>query len=169
MLLNIGRLKRATGTKEKFSFQQQLDTETKGADQLELVGPVTVSGEAVNNEGTLEVTGSVTVDAVLICSRCLKSFNYSVEASFEKSYRLNPAVSDDQDSEGLETISGDQLDLSELIRESILLEIPMKQVCSAECKGLCTKCGKDLNTGSCDCVEDNIDPRLEVLKKLLKS
>jgi uncharacterized protein len=62
---------------------------------------------------------------------------------------------------------GEDLDLEELLREQVMLNAQMKPLCSETCKGLCPKCGRDLNTGSCSCVQKETDPRLEVLKKLL--
>ena len=60
----------------------------------------------------------------------------------------------------------DQIDLGQLITEQFQLALPMKPLCDKACKGLCPQCGTNLNTGSCDCRQEWIDPRLEVLKKL---
>ena len=59
------------------------------------------------------------------------------------------------------------LDLDELLRSDILLELPYKYLCSEDCKGLCASCGKNLNEGPCGCNLHQVDPRLEVLKKLI--
>ena len=59
------------------------------------------------------------------------------------------------------------LDLTEALREQILLALPMQPLCRADCQGLCVQCGKNLNEGTCDCVQDTIDPRLVKLKELL--
>jgi uncharacterized protein len=64
------------------------------------------------------------------------------------------------------TYSGDEIDLSELLRESLLLELPMRPLCSDDCVGLCSVCGKNLNQGPCGCVHDDVDPRWAVLKDL---
>jgi uncharacterized protein len=62
----------------------------------------------------------------------------------------------------------DNIDLSVLLREDILLELPSKVLCKTNCKGICAVCGKNLNDGSCSCNKHMIDPRLEKLKELLK-
>ena len=62
-----------------------------------------------------------------------------------------------------------KLDLDELIRTDILLELPTKFLCKEDCKGLCPTCGKNLNEGACNCQTHQIDPRLEVLKQLIDS
>jgi hypothetical protein len=61
---------------------------------------------------------------------------------------------------------GDELDLSQLAREQILLNLPEQVLCREDCKGICPTCGKDLNEGDCKCGEDEIDPRWAALKDL---
>ncbi len=64
--------------------------------------------------------------------------------------------------------TGSEINLHDILKEQILLNIHMKPLCDENCKGICPKCGKDLNTESCFCEEKDIDPRLEVLKSLLE-
>jgi len=63
-------------------------------------------------------------------------------------------------------IDTDKIDLDEYIRDYAVLAVPMKNLCSEDCKGLCPKCGKNLNEGTCNCSEENIDPRWESIQKL---
>ena len=60
------------------------------------------------------------------------------------------------------------LDVSELAESDIILALPSKFLCKQDCRGLCPRCGKDLNDGDCDCDTREIDPRLESLKQLLE-
>ena len=62
-----------------------------------------------------------------------------------------------------------EVDLTEPVRQSVLLEIPMKPLCRPDCAGLCPHCGKNRNEGPCDCQEEPADPRLSVLADWLKS
>src|ERR1044072_582574 len=62
----------------------------------------------------------------------------------------------------------DQIDLNELLREQFYLELPMKPLCTEDCKGLCPQCGTNLNTGTCDCSAGWNDPRLAPLRQLKK-
>ncbi|MBI5187527.1 MAG: DUF177 domain-containing protein, partial [Nitrospirae bacterium] len=64
--------------------------------------------------------------------------------------------------------SGEELELLDLIKEQVMLNLPMKPLCSDSCKGICPQCGTDLNEGNCGCSREDIDPRLEVLKRLLE-
>jgi uncharacterized protein len=67
---------------------------------------------------------------------------------------------------GVDIVEGEQIDLKELAREQILLNLPEQVVCSEACKGLCEKCGADRNTDECRCGNDDIDPRWAALKGL---
>ena len=64
---------------------------------------------------------------------------------------------------------GKYIDLSRVLKDNIILGLPMKQVCKPECKGLCPKCGTDLNEKECDCKEDYINPQMEVLKNFFNN
>ncbi|MCL6560327.1 MAG: DUF177 domain-containing protein, partial [Firmicutes bacterium] len=63
---------------------------------------------------------------------------------------------------------GDVLDVTPEVLKSIILALPMKAVCREECPGLCPGCGRNLNEGRCGCVNEDIDPRLSVLKDFFK-
>ena len=121
------------------------------------------------------VEGSLKISLSLTCCRCLKEFSYPVDAPFKD--ECNPAGEVETEDEqeltdrelDLSFYSNDELDISELIKEQVLLSIPMKPLCSVECQGICTKCGKDLNEGPCGCKEEEIDPRLAPLKNFKES
>ena len=73
-----------------------------------------------------------------------------------------------EDSDTILLVPGMKLDLDELVYSEVMMSLPMKHLCNAECKGICFKCGKNLNEGKCDCPEKEIDPRLQALADLLK-
>jgi uncharacterized protein len=119
------------------------------------------------------LAGSLSLPVELSCCRCLEPFSIEVQASSEEEFR--PAV-DLSSGEPLpdameqpELLIDEQhlLDPTELIRQLILVGLPMRPVCSPECQGLCPLCGKSLNAGPCTCEDEWLDPRLAVLKQLL--
>ncbi len=121
--------------------------------------------QAIRVQGGLLVQGALESQLGLECVRCLAPFALPVTLQLEETFRLagtNPkpdmpyAVSD----------SG-WLDLTPLLREQGWLSIPMKPLCSADCKGLCPQCGADLNLESCACEKVKIDPRMAALEELL--
>lgn len=125
--------------------------------------------ETIFVEGHLETT--ITAN----CCRCLETTNFTVESNFR--YTLMPAqklkqLKEEQElnSEELEVIfyEDDMLDLGTLIFEQIMLHIPMKVLCKDTCKGLCPRCGKDLNMTGCNCLSGIVDERLAILQTFKK-
>ena len=86
--------------------------------------------------------------------------------SFETNKVFVTHFENDKDFEDYIVIDDASLNLDEFVREEILLFLPNKILCKENCKGLCPKCGKNLNDGKCDCKKD-VDPRMEVLLQLL--
>ncbi len=95
-----------------------------------------------------------------LCDRCAKDVIEDVEFSIDKEINI------DVDEE--EYLQGSVLDIDDLVFEEVYLNLPVKTLCDDECKGLCPNCGADLNQITCDCEDDNIDPRLANLKELFK-
>jgi uncharacterized protein len=109
----------------------------------------------------------------LACSRCLEPFDIPVDAAFDLRY----VPQTDNAGEGEREIAEEDLatayyregvlDLRELLREQFQLALPMKPLCSEDCRGLCPQCGTNLNRGACDCAPRWEDPRLAPLKSLM--
>jgi len=117
---------------------------------------------------------SGTLDTVinLNCSRCLEAATLPVSAPFR--YTLVPSALEENryeielSEEDLEYgyYEGEIVDCDPLIYEQIVLQIPIKVLCTEDCRGLCPGCGTNLNLGTCNCPADRVDERLAVLKKL---
>ncbi|MBC8412193.1 MAG: DUF177 domain-containing protein [Nitrospira sp.] len=124
---------------------------------------------------TVLIKGTVKIILRLQCVRCLKDYEYSLDTLISEEYEPAGKVGNEDQKEltkkDLQTgcYVDDLIDLEVLIREQVLLAIPMKPVCSEQCKGFCSSCGKDLNTGSCSCRQEEVDPRLAPLEKLKKA
>jgi len=88
------------------------------------------------------IKGSASTTITYTCSRCLKDFNVFVEL---KDLLFSYVIEE----------VGDFVDMTPVIREEFLLQIPIRPLCSPDCKGLCPNCGKDLNEGSCSCKTKN--------------
>lgn len=138
----------------------------------DLISPVMAQLRIQKIGPEVMVRGNLTADLQLQCSRCLKDFKRPLsvpvdvvyhpiaELRGEEKYELNSEKLD------MGFYSGEELELLDLIKEQIMLNLPMKPLCSDSCKGICPQCGTDLNTGNCDCSTEDIDPRLAVLKGL---
>ena len=116
------------------------------------------------NSNGLYLTGHLVSQALVDCSRCLASVPVAIEMEIGDLFYYPPAAAPMG-----EYIIGDDghLDLAPLIRELSLLEIPIQVWCRPDCAGLCAECGQNLNHQECDCVTDDIDPRMAALRKLL--
>lgn len=127
-----------------------------------MVGNFTVTR---TGEGIL-VQGEFNTTAKMDCIRCLELSDVAVTGHMEELFFYPPSAAPDADSF---TMGEDgNVDLGPLVRQLALLDRPMQPRCSEDCKGLCIECGINLNTETCDCEIDDIDPRLAALKSLLK-
>lgn len=99
------------------------------------------------------------------CDRCLQPFEVAFQGSIRAIARRASADHELAGQDGVIFHDGLTLDLTVEVREAVLVDIPIQQLCTADCRGLCPSCGIDLNTGSCDCSRDAIDPRWEALRK----
>jgi uncharacterized protein len=111
------------------------------------------------------------------CAACLNPFELEVPVAFSLTLKPRPRADDappdelELSKEDLEECyyEGDEIDLEEILREQIILALPMYPRCSPDCKGLCPVCGVDLNQETCDCRRDEVDPRWAALKILTKN
>lgn len=118
--------------------------------------------------------GEVGAEIELQCSRCLRKFPKDIAVSISVVYHPLEELAGEEKHEIKEDeldmgfYKGDELDIYDLVQEQIMLSVPMKPLCSEACKGLCPKCGADLNATTCSCEKREEDPRLAVLKKFFE-
>lgn len=125
-----------------------------------LKGVIKVSrtSEGIYIEGKLETAVAVE------CVRCLTEFSLPVSVQLDDLFYYPPFTAP----EGEFTVGENGfIDLSPLVRELSLLEVPMQPICREDCQGLCQECGANLNEGDCGCQDDDVDPRLAILSNLL--
>ncbi len=147
-----------------FSFQMDLSgVELSGV--CPFASPVEVKGEATSRAGSVQLKAKAEFDLSVSCDRCMDEIQRHESYSF--SHLLVTSLENEEDEEEYIRVEGESLDLDELFRGDVLLEIPMKFLCREDCKGLCPSCGQNLNHGSCGCNLHQVDPRLEVLRQLI--
>lgn len=127
--------------------------------------PVQVEAEIGGFAGAVKLSARLEYTVSMPCDRCGKLTEKHWKREFP--HLLVRELSQEQDDDEYIVVPEERLDLDELLREDILLDLPSKFLCSEDCKGLCPRCGKDLNEGPCGCEPKEVDPRLAVLKNLL--
>ncbi len=125
--------------------------------------------------GMFRVDGKLRTEVGLTCSRCLAAFVDTLASHFRVTYTRQLPEIDDPFSEareltaeemGLVPFEGESIDLQTTLQEQVILALPMQPLCRSDCRGLCARCGANLNQGGCDCTAESVDPRLAVLKQL---
>lgn len=100
------------------------------------------------------------------CARCFREVEGKFTFSFERPLAVKGTLND-EDTDDYLLIEKGMIDPDDRVREAVLLDFPMVFLCKEDCRGLCAKCGADLNEGDCGCPKKEIDPRLAILGKLL--
>jgi uncharacterized protein len=120
--------------------------------------------EAVH-EGVL-VTGTATAPVTGECARCLEPLTTSVEASFQELYHYDPSPPEAEDEEDILLLEGDLLDVEPVLRDAVVLALPLSPLCSDDCAGLCIRCGVRLaDAGPGHQHEDAVLPEWEALRQ----
>jgi uncharacterized protein len=118
------------------------------------------------------LSGQLSSRWIFHCDRCLKAFEQTLETPVLMHYieeKCDGTISCSSDSgEEPEEIIKDAINLLDALKEQMILQIPMKLLCSETCRGLCSQCGKDLNKGPCKCPPPSTNSRFSKLKKLLE-
>jgi uncharacterized protein len=156
--------------------------ETFDAGQIDFAGegltqasPLHVAGSAellAHSGGELRIQGRYTVEMTAECDRCLVLARFPLDSRFDLFYR---PMSDIAREEEIEIDEGEAeigfyenggIELEEILREQVLLSLPMQRVCSEACKGICPVCGRNRNETVCDCRTEEVDDRWGALRKL---
>ena len=122
------------------------------------------------------IDGRISAHVLMGCARCLKTYDEHLEEEFEVEYLPEPEPQEKEEDIELHEAdldvsyyTGDSIALYDVLREQLLLLLPLQPLCQPDCAGLCPSCGKDLNEGGCDCELQTVDPRLAVLEQLLQN
>ena len=126
-----------------------------------------------NTLGEIRVSGHINVTMEADCDRCLEAARFPIDSDFNLFYRpedTSPAGSEEAEIDEGETeiafYEGSGLELKDILREQILLSMPMQRVCREDCQGICPVCGQNRNLVKCGCEVKTVDDRWSALKKL---
>ena len=137
---------------------------------VRFLGPIRVQLRLSRSGSVVLVSSRVRAELEFRCDRCLDPFSSPLDSEYKASLKPKPKIPSEEEKESkgddLETefYEGEEIDLTPLIQDQILLALPPKAVCREDCRGLCQRCGQNLNRGTCQCADQKMDPRLEPLK-----
>ena len=128
--------------------------------------PVLASGVVRNTAGVLVMTGRITTTIHGVCDRCAADFDRHEDIPIDV-VLVTELSNEENEDEWVFPLEGDSADLEDIVRTVFVLNMDSKLLCKPDCKGLCCRCGKNLNDGPCGCQKE-LDPRFAALRQLLE-
>ena len=165
MLLGLSKIIDCPGASVPFSASVDLRDLRYGVTNP-VSEPVLASGTVRNTAGVLVMTGEITTRIHGICDRCASAFDREIHFPINVVLVTEMANEENED-EWVFPLEGDSADLDDIVRTVFVLNLDSKLLCKEDCKGLCYRCGKNLNEGPCNCQKE-LDPRFAALKQLLE-
>ena len=128
--------------------------------------PVMASGTVRNTAGVLMMKGDLTTTIHGTCDRCARDFDRDIRFPIDV-VLVSEMADEENEDEWVFPLEGDSADLDDIVRTVFVLNLDSKLLCREDCKGICQRCGKNLNDGPCGCQKE-LEPRFAALKQLLE-
>ena len=165
MLLGLSKIIDCPGASVPFSVSVDLSDLLYG-ESYPVSEPVLAEGTVRNTAGVLVMTGSLHTTIHGVCDRCASDFDRFVEFPLDV-VLVTELTNEENEDEWVFPLEGDSADLEDIVRTVFVLNLDSKLLCKEDCKGLCCRCGKNLNHEACNCQKE-LDPRFAALKQLLE-
>jgi len=168
--LDVERLKKVKGERLRVDFSCALPVLQLEDGEYSFVEPAQFELMLTNlDNSAINVEGQVQVALKVTCNRCLQEFVLNLDVPLSETYYEKSQPAHNGKTEEWVAFSGDYIDITPEVLGAVVMSLPMRFICSEHCQGLCPVCGVDLNKEQCNCVQEDIDPRLAKLQELLKS
>ena len=164
MLLGLSQIMDRPGASVTFSTSVDLHDLLYG-NCYPVSEPVLASGTVRNTAGVLVMTGNISTTIHGVCDRCASDFDADVEFPIDV-VLVTELANEENEDEWVFPLEGDSADLEDIVRTVFVLNMDSKLLCKPDCKGMCCRCGKNLNNGPCSCQKE-LDPRFAALRQLL--
>ena len=164
MRLGLAQIMDRPGAVVPFSCSVDLSDLQYGASHP-VTEPVEASGTVRNTAGVLVMSGSIKTCLHGVCDRCAAEFSREVEYPIQAAL-VEELANEENEDEWVFPLEGESADLQDIVRTVFVLNMESKLLCKPDCKGLCCRCGKNLNDGPCSCQKEP-DPRFAALRQLL--
>ena len=165
MLLDLSKIIACPGASVSFSTSLDL-SDLRYGNCYPVSEPVCAEGSVRNTAGVLVMTGTIHTTIHGVCDRCASDFTSNVEFPLDV-VLVTELTNEENEDEWVFPLEGDSADLEDIVRTVFVLNLDSKLLCKDDCKGLCCRCGKNLNDGPCNCQKE-LDPRFAALKQLLE-
>ena len=165
MRLGLAQIMDQPGQSVSFSTSMDLSDLQYGISKP-VTEPVLAEGVVRNTAGVLVMTGRISTTIHGICDRCADEFSRKVEFPLDV-VLVQELSNEENEDEWVFPLEADAADLDDIVRTVFVLNLDSKLLCAEDCKGLCCRCGKNLNHGPCGCQKE-LDPRFAALKQLLE-
>jgi uncharacterized protein len=170
MLIDLRNL--LSGPEEEMNVSVALDMDTFRTTLTEYEiaqkSPVVLTVKKTAKD-ELHIAGSGSVSLLIPCDRCLEPVATEITYEIDRDVDMQGTSKLEEDEEEKDFIDGYNLDVDKLVFGEVILLIPGKTLCRQDCKGLCIKCGANLNDGECGCDRLSLDPRMSVFKDILNN
>lgn len=167
MLIDISELLSVNGKNVEISVDIEMQRYVSRMCDYEIVKkkPLLIR---LHNTGKRAFMLETTVDITLLmqCGRCLENVEHNLQFNVKKEIDMNES---DEEKDELFYISDDKLDIEKLVYNEILVNLPMKVLCSENCKGICNRCGANLNSQTCNCDTTELDPRMSKIRDIFNN
>ena len=165
MLLGLSKIIDSPGASVPFSVSVDLSDLRYGV-SYPVSEPVVAQGVVRNTAGVLLMKGNVATTIHGICDRCAAEFDRFIDFPIDV-VLVTELSNEENEDEWVFPLEGDSADLDDIVRTVFVLNLDSKLLCKDDCKGLCHRCGKNLNDGPCGCQKE-LDPRFAALRQLLE-
>ena len=165
MLLGLSKIIDSPGSSVAFSTSVDLSDLRYGV-SYPVSEPVLAQGTVRNTAGVLLMKGSITTTIHGVCDRCAEDFHRKIDFPIDV-VLVTELSNEENEDEWVFPLEGDSADLDDIVRTVFVLNLDSKLLCKDDCKGLCHRCGKNLNDGPCGCQKE-LDPRFAALRQLLE-
>ncbi|MEP6636036.1 MAG: DUF177 domain-containing protein [Acidobacteriota bacterium] len=169
MLVELAKLESNEG---KFAHDYEPGELTLDEERVELAEPPRIAGRIQREKARVTVDGALSAVTRIECDRCLQPIILPVNTEFRVEfvtpdvYQTEEAAELEAEDLALSVFNGEIIDVDELVREEVLLAVPIQALCRENCKGLCPVCGVNKNQTECHCAVGEVDPRWSGLREL---
>lgn len=150
-------IKKISEVGTEFKDEMELESFMNNGDELKMLKPVSFEGVLKKGDDFIEVNGKISLEYSTFCHLCGTEFSRCDEIEANEVYRREPT-------EDEYLLTGDEIELDEMILDNLRLKLPVRFLCKEDCKGVCTRCGKNLNFEKCECKEEIKVSPFDILK-----